>query len=46
MIKYFCLGPYQVLLLLWIRVELEVVEIKGYSTFPKVPGLESHNQMV
>ena len=40
------IGPYQVLLF-WIRVDLGVMTIKGYSTFHKAPALlEAHHQIV
>ena len=39
------MGPYQVLLLR-VRVELGVIEMKRYSIFPKALGLEPHHQMV
>ena len=40
------IGPCQVLPR-WIRVDLEVMTMKGYSTFPKAPALlEPHHQIV
>ena len=36
--------PQQVLPL-WVKVDLGVMAMKEYSTFPKIPGLESHHQM-
>ena len=39
------IGPYQVLPL-QARVDLRVIAMKGYSTFPKAPALlETHNQI-
>ena len=38
------IGPYQVLPL-WARVDLGVMTMKGYSTFPQISGLEPHHQM-
>ena len=38
------MGPQQVLPL-WVRVDLEVMAIKGYSTLPKAPELELNHQM-
>ena len=31
---------------LQFREDLDVLEIKGYSTFPKAPTLEPHHQML
>ena len=47
MIRYFFLihRPYQVLPLR-VRVDLEVMEVKQYSTFPKSPELEPYYEMV
>ena len=30
---------------LQVRMDLEVMTIKEYFTFPKAPGLEAHHQM-
>ena len=38
------IGP-QWVLSLWVRVNLRVMTMKGYFTFPKAPGLEPHHQM-
>ena len=39
------IGPYQVLLL-WVRVDLGAMAMKGYSTFPKAPTwLEPHHHI-
>ena len=35
----------QQVLLFWDRVDLGVTAINGYSTLPKAPELEPHNQM-
>ena len=39
------MGPKQVLPL-WVRVDLGVMVMKGYSIFPKAQRLESHDQIV
>ena len=31
---------------LWVRVDPSVMAMKGYSIFPKAPGLESYHLMV
>ena len=33
-------------LTIWVRVDLEVILMKRYSTFPKFPGLELYHPMV
>ena len=30
---------------LWIDVDLDVLAVKGYSTFPWTPGLEPHHEI-
>ena len=30
---------------LWIKVDLGVMALKGYLTFPKAPGQEPHHQI-
>ena len=37
-------APYHVTPL-WFRVDLGVIAMKGYSSFPKAPGLEPHHQL-
>ena len=39
------MAPQQVLPL-QVRVDLRVMAMKGYSTFPKAPGVEPQHQMV
>ena len=38
------MGPYQILPL-QVRVDLVVMVMKGYSTFPKTPGLKPHHMI-
>ena len=38
------MGPKQILLI-WVRVDLRVIAMKGYCIFPKVPGMEPLHQM-
>ena len=39
--------PYlnQITLNLWVRVDLGVMEMKGYTPFPKAQGLKPNQQM-
>ena len=39
------MGPNTVLIL-WVSINLGVMAIKGYSTFPKAPELKPHHQIV
>ena len=39
------MGPKQVLPL-WVKVDLGVMAMKGYSSFPKGPELEPHHQIL